>query len=377
MSQMAQYFGAAWPCLLLAGAWSLVCGWFLRHASAAPTEEAGAARLAAALDQAQRLEAEMSSKQSQIQALELDLVKQRHRVADVEATSAAELQMLTMKLASNGAKAAGFDQARETSLKAIEERERAVAVLTERLHAAESVMAESLAQAQAHQFAGAKAAADLAAAQNAWNIERATLVDEHRLKLAAQERAHAQALRGSGSAEAAQASRMEDMAQLEARADALATKLEASQAALRIKNDALGTLERRLMLLSPLPARVALAESELATLRRTLDERDATLARLSIDMYRSTEAGRRRDDLKLIEGIGPKIEMLLNDAGYLLFIDLADSTPEALAAVLERSGPRFALARTDTWPQQAQLLATGDIAGFRKLTDELKGGVRR
>ena len=41
------------------------------------------------------------------------------------------------------------------------------------------------------------------------------------------------------------------------------------------------------------------------------------------------------------------------------------------------SGGRFSLASTDTWPQQAALLRDGKLDEFKKLTDELVGGVKK
>jgi predicted flap endonuclease-1-like 5' DNA nuclease len=82
------------------------------------------------------------------------------------------------------------------------------------------------------------------------------------------------------------------------------------------------------------------------------------------------------DDLTRIEGIGPKIAKLLAAAGITTFEGLAAASPKKLAAVLADAGPRFRLARTETWGEQARLLAVGDEAGFERLAAELKGGVR-
>jgi len=83
------------------------------------------------------------------------------------------------------------------------------------------------------------------------------------------------------------------------------------------------------------------------------------------------------DDLKRIEGIGPKISGLLNDAGIITFNDLAKASKAKLKGVLSAAGARFRLAKPDTWQQQAKLAAAGKIEELRKLQDELKGGVRK
>jgi len=78
------------------------------------------------------------------------------------------------------------------------------------------------------------------------------------------------------------------------------------------------------------------------------------------------------DDLKLIEGIGPKISSLLNLAGIFTFTQLAQTPVADLQAVLDKAGLR--LGDPATWPEQAALAAKGDLAGLQALQDSLKGG---
>lgn len=83
------------------------------------------------------------------------------------------------------------------------------------------------------------------------------------------------------------------------------------------------------------------------------------------------------DDLKRIEGIGPKIAGLLNEAGISTFSDLAKASKTKLADVLTAAGARFRLAKPDTWQEQAKLAAAGKTEELKKLQDELKGGRRK
>jgi len=80
------------------------------------------------------------------------------------------------------------------------------------------------------------------------------------------------------------------------------------------------------------------------------------------------------DDLKLIEGIGPKISSLLNAAGIFTFAQLTNTAVADLQAVLDKAGLR--LGDPATWPEQAALAAKGDLAGLQALQDTLKGGRR-
>jgi large subunit ribosomal protein L17 len=80
------------------------------------------------------------------------------------------------------------------------------------------------------------------------------------------------------------------------------------------------------------------------------------------------------DDLKLIEGIGPKIADLLVAGGIATFADLAAATPEAIKAILEAAGPQYNIHDPQTWPAQSQLAADGKWDELKALQDELIGG---
>lgn len=79
------------------------------------------------------------------------------------------------------------------------------------------------------------------------------------------------------------------------------------------------------------------------------------------------------DDLKKVEGIGPKIEGILHDAGIATFAALAATSVAQLEKIVrEDAGIRVAF--PDTWPEQAGLAAAGEWAALETLQDELKGG---
>ncbi len=80
------------------------------------------------------------------------------------------------------------------------------------------------------------------------------------------------------------------------------------------------------------------------------------------------------DDLTRIEGIGPKINDLLNAAGIFRYEDLAHTPIDRLQEIMQNAGPRFRLADVSTWPVQAQLAAKGDWEGLKSLSEKLKGG---
>ena len=80
------------------------------------------------------------------------------------------------------------------------------------------------------------------------------------------------------------------------------------------------------------------------------------------------------DDLRRIEGIGPKISNVLQDAGITTFAQLAATETDRLREILSEGGIR--IANPGTWPEQARLAAAGDWDGLKKLQGQLKGGRR-
>ncbi len=81
------------------------------------------------------------------------------------------------------------------------------------------------------------------------------------------------------------------------------------------------------------------------------------------------------DDLKIIEGIGPKVEAALHAAGMTTFAEMAAATPSALRTILDKHGERFALVATDTWPRQAALVRDGLMDEFDAYKRRLYGGI--
>ena len=82
-----------------------------------------------------------------------------------------------------------------------------------------------------------------------------------------------------------------------------------------------------------------------------------------------------KDDLKKIEGIGPKIHELLNADGIHSFDQLTGVPLERLQTILEKAGPRFRLAKPGSWAEQARLCAQGTWQALQKLQEELTAGV--
>ena len=79
----------------------------------------------------------------------------------------------------------------------------------------------------------------------------------------------------------------------------------------------------------------------------------------------------KADDLKKIEGIGPKIASTLVEAGIATFADLAKAKPAKISEIIADVRGNHV---TDTWPAQAKLAADGKWDELKKWQDELDGG---
>lgn len=85
----------------------------------------------------------------------------------------------------------------------------------------------------------------------------------------------------------------------------------------------------------------------------------------------------KADDLKKIEGAGPKAAEALVNAGYETFAKVAKAKPEELSNILSEASSRLAHIVTDTWPKQAKLAADGKWDELKELQDRLDGGIEK
>ena len=95
------------------------------------------------------------------------------------------------------------------------------------------------------------------------------------------------------------------------------------------------------------------------------------------DRLAAASSGRapvQRDDLKRIEGIGPRIEKMLNDDLIFTWAELAAAPVERLKGILRRGGDRYKMHDPKSWPDQAKLAAQGRWKELEELQDILQGG---
>jgi predicted flap endonuclease-1-like 5' DNA nuclease len=79
-------------------------------------------------------------------------------------------------------------------------------------------------------------------------------------------------------------------------------------------------------------------------------------------------------DLKVVEGIGPKIEEVLQAHGIVNYAHLAKVAPSKIRLLLDAAGPQFQVANPETWPEQAALLRDGKLQELKEYQNFLVGG---
>lgn len=81
-----------------------------------------------------------------------------------------------------------------------------------------------------------------------------------------------------------------------------------------------------------------------------------------------------QDDLKKVEGIGPKIEKLLQRAGIMTWSDLAKASPSRLKGILNDAGKRYQVHDPATWPEQAAYARDGKWNKLKEYQEFLNKG---
>jgi predicted flap endonuclease-1-like 5' DNA nuclease len=122
------------------------------------------------------------------------------------------------------------------------------------------------------------------------------------------------------------------------------------------------------------PAALAAAAAAMGIAKNTYDNVTTSSTKTSTNV---TKHLIHKDDLKIVEGIGPVIERNLHDAGVLTYQDLANTTEAKIEKILAPITNNFTVFNCSTWAEQAQLAADGKFDELDKLKDILDKGVRR
>lgn len=144
-----------------------------------------------------------------------------------------------------------------------------------------------------------------------------------------------------------------------------------------------------------LEAKVRMMDDGIASLNLTIDRQVKEIARLKAELEEALKVTAthgivdlppdaampvfspeniKTNDLKVVNGIGPKIAQMLINRGITTWKALSETSPSYLTAILhEDGGERFRIHNPESWPQQALLLHEGRWDEFRDLLERLEG----
>lgn len=132
---------------------------------------------------------------------------------------------------------------------------------------------------------------------------------------------------------------------------------------------------------APAPAKKAAPKSEPAPKAKApVAAPEVTEVAVEVDAAAEKKAAPKKekapklDDLKIIEGVGPKIETLLKDGGINTWAELAAASVDRLKEILDAAGPRYQIHDPSTWPAQAKFAAEGKWEELKDYQEMLMGG---
>jgi len=82
----------------------------------------------------------------------------------------------------------------------------------------------------------------------------------------------------------------------------------------------------------------------------------------------------KQDDLKIIEGIGPKIEELFHNAGIKTWKQLSELSQDQCRAILDSGGEHYQIHDPGTWPKQSEMAYKNQWTELKNWQDQLNAG---
>lgn len=82
----------------------------------------------------------------------------------------------------------------------------------------------------------------------------------------------------------------------------------------------------------------------------------------------------KQDDLKIVDGIGPKIEELFKTSGILTWKALGETSVDRLREILSKAGERYQIHDPNTWPRQSKMAYEGKWQELKDWQNKLEGG---
>ncbi|WP_235856356.1 hypothetical protein [Flagellimonas oceanensis] len=135
------------------------------------------------------------------------------------------------------------------------------------------------------------------------------------------------------------------------------------------------SLQEKSFEINSLEIQNAKLKSDLETCRKRLDSYTTTSKELQLDkdiltrkesfsfdaQHAKAALGKtiKENDLKLVEGIGPKIEGLFHNFGIKTWKELAETSADKCQEVLDSGGKRYRIHDPASWPMQAKMAYEG------------------
>mgnify|MGYP001109507442 CR=1 FL=1 len=127
-------------------------------------------------------------------------------------------------------------------------------------------------------------------------------------------------------------------------------------------------------------AKSAEMQSDLDNLTREHEDLKVRFAALSVPVFDAALAASvfgmeiAENDLKIVEGIGPKIEELFHKAGITTWKALSEISPERCREILGSGGDRYRIHDPSTWPKQCEMAYRGKWQELKEWQGSLNAG---
>ena len=113
---------------------------------------------------------------------------------------------------------------------------------------------------------------------------------------------------------------------------------------------------------------------KVAATEKAAPAKKETATKPKVEKAATKKASPKKDDLKKIEGIGPKTAEALVAADIDTFDKLAKTDAKKIKEILVEASSSLSHLDAGTWPAQAQMAADGKWDELKKWQDELNGG---
>lgn len=173
-------------------------------------------------------------------------------------------------------------------------------------------------------------------------------------------------------ADAVLEAKLKTQEQLIAQLKADLANIEKSQANFEKSIDVAKVVEEKVKpVVKPAETKTTVTKTKLVVKTSNESDKDKTKTKSKAKGKSKTKDG---DDLKKIEGVGPKIEQLLSADGVKTYDDIMSVGSDKIREILLKAGPQYKVHDPSTWGDQAQLAKDQKWDELHEMQANLKGG---